>query len=119
MGATKEAILALAGTLARERVQVPGLADPVWVRGLTGAERDAYEQECIETRGKARVVNMRNARARLVVRAACDEAGARLFADGDADALGGVPAAALDALYAVASRLSGLSARDAEDLAGN
>ncbi len=118
MTTTRESILALAQQLPVESLSLPALGE-VHLRGITGAERDAYEQSCIEMRGGVRIVNMRNARARLLVRSLCDESGKRLFADADDEALGGVPAQVLDQMYAVAARLSGLGARDAEELAGN
>lgn len=108
-----------------EEVRVPEWADPetgadtVLVRGLTGRERDEYETAMVERRGKQYVPNPVNVRARLVVRCVVGEDGQRLFADGDADELGAKSGAAVNRVYAVAARLSGLSDEDAEELAEN
>ncbi len=89
------------------------------VRGLTGAERDAFEQSIVETRGKNTRMNLRNIRAKLVALTVVDEDGNRIFSDEDAEALGKKSAAALDRIFAVAQRLSGLRPEDVEELAGN
>lgn len=117
--ATKDAILALAGTLQIERVEIPGLDAPIFLRALSAKERDSFEASCMAGRGKSRNLNMENVRARLLVRSICDEQGTRLFADHDAEALGGVPAAVIDRLFNRAQVLSGLSQGDVEELAGN
>lgn len=106
--------------LPSEDVTVPEWGGmTVHVRGLTAAERDAFEADSITGRGRNRDVNLRNIRARLVVRCLVDDDGARVFGDDDVDALGGKSAAALNRLFDVASRLSGLSDADVEELAGN
>jgi len=117
--ATKEAILALASATKIERVDVPGLDAPIFVRGLSARERDAFEASCMAGRGKARGLNMDNVRARLLVRAICSETGERIFADHEAEALGNVPASIVDRLFTLAQQLSGLSPSDVEELAGN
>ncbi len=89
------------------------------MRGLTGAERDAFEQSIVETRGKNTRMNLRNIRAKLVALTVVDEDGNRIFSDEDAEALGKKSAAALDRIFAVAQRLSGLRPEDVEELAGN
>src|SRR5690554_443064 len=105
--------------LPTERVAVPEWDGEVIVRGLTGAERDAFEQSIVETRGKNTRMNLRNIRAKLVALTVVDEDGNRIFSDEDAEALGKKSAAALDRIFAVAQRLSGLRPEDVEELAGN
>lgn len=114
-----------------EEVEVPEWQGTVLVRALSGRERDAYELSCIQERpllgpdGKPvrgqteSVKNWANARAKLVVRCLVDDDGNRLFADGEAGALGEKSAAAIDRLFDVATRLSRLSEADVEELAGN
>jgi hypothetical protein len=116
---TKEALLALRGRLNIEAVTVSGLDAPVHVRGLTGRERDGFESACFSQRGKNRVLDTENIRAKLLVRSLCDADGKRLFDDGDAMMLGDMPSSVLDQLFTVAQRLSGLSPSDVEELAGN
>jgi len=115
----KDSILALRSRLKVEAVKVDGLEEPVFVRTLTGRERDGFETACFVQKGKQRTLNTENIRAKLLVRAICDKDGARVFTDNDTDALGDIPASALDALFSVAQRLSGLSSEDVEEMAGN
>ena len=111
----REAILKT-DDLPRELVQVPEWGGDVYVRTLTGTERDAFEQSMV---GKKSKMNLDNVRARFAVLTICDEAGQRLFTDDDAKVLGDKSAAALDRVFAVAQRLNGFSSEDAEDLAKN
>jgi hypothetical protein len=115
----REAILA-AQDITIQVVSVVEWGGDVRVRSLSGAERDAFEASLAgDSAGKDRKANLENLRARLVVRCAVDETGARLFADADADALGTKSAAALDCLFEVAQALSGLSNKDVDALAKN
>jgi hypothetical protein len=104
-----------------EVVPVPEWGMDVRVRALSGAERDAYEASCMKKTGAKGAVEMtfENVRARLVARSVVDEAGARVFTDADVVALGGKNAAALNRLFEVAQRLSGLRGEDFEELLGN
>lgn len=115
---SREAILQ-AQDLPTEDVEIPEWGGTIRVRGLTGAERDAFEQSIVETRGKNTRMNLRNIRAKLVALTVVDEDGNRIFNDEDAEALGKKSAAALDRIFAVAQRLSGLRPEDVEELAGN
>lgn len=104
-----------------EPVEVPEWGGVVYVRSLTGAERDRFEASIVE-RGKNPTdfkTNLHNLRARLVVLTACDPTGAPIFHPDDAAALGSKNAAALDRLFTVAQRLSGLRDGDVQELAEN
>lgn len=115
---SRDAILKKA-TLPTEDVSVPEWGGTVRVQALTGAQRDAYEASMVEQRGKERKINMRNVRAKLVALSVVDEQGKRVFTDADVQALGDLNASALDRVFSVAQRLSGLSKEDIEELAGN
>lgn len=116
---TRDQILA-ADDLPRELVEVPEWGGAVLVRTLTGAERDQFEAQVVEMRGrKIKSLNMANLRARLVSLCVVDEKGERLFTDADVKALGGKSAAALQRVFDVASRLSGLGEEDIEELEKN
>lgn len=117
MGAllTKDQMLA-ADDIKSERVGVPEWGGDVMVRGLTGRQRDAWEASMSVRRGKTVVPDMRDFRARLVVLCVVDETGTLVFHDGDIDALAGKSGAALDRLYEVAARLSGIGDSDVEEL---
>ena len=118
MPLTKEQILQ-ASDLQRELVSVPEWDGEVWVRGLSGKERDAFEADSLVQTGKTHRVRLENLRARLCALAMCDQAGGRLFDDKDVEALGAKSGAALARVYAVAQRLSGIGQQEAEELAGN
>ncbi len=92
----------------KELVKVPEWGGEVWVRGLTGSERDAFEGSVVETRGKNQRVNMTNVRAKLAALSMCDETGKRLFTEKDAYELGKKSASALQRIFAVAQKLSGI-----------
>jgi hypothetical protein len=102
------------------RVESVSLPDGrmVHVRELTAKERDEFEAAVTATRGRRVEVNLTNVRARLVVATICDETGKRILADSDVAMVGDMPAAVIDPIYAAAARLSGLSGRDEDDLAG-
>jgi hypothetical protein len=118
---TREAILG-AEDLAREEVQVPEWGGSLFVRSMTGTDRDAWEQSLVPSEGKGGKVgkaDVRNIRARLVALCAVDEAGQRLFTDADVQALGAKNAVALDRCARVAQRLNGLTPEALEDAKGN
>ena len=103
-----------------EEVLVPEWGGWVRVRGLTATERDDYEQSIVSIDSSgARMTDMANFRARLVVRCVVDEKGVKLFKPDDAEILGRKSAAAVDRLWAVAQRLSGLSKEDVAELRKN
>lgn len=115
---TRDAILG-ARDLPTEDVEVPEWGGTVRVRGLTGTERDAFEQSIARRKGKNVELNLRNVRAKLVALSVVDEQGNRIFSEADVDALGQKSAAALDRIFRVAQRLSGLTDEDVEELTGN
>ena len=114
MRLSKEDILK-AEDLGTEEVDVPEWGGSVLVRGMTGRERDAFEVSLMQTRpdGK-RVMDPRNVRAKVVARCVVDDDGKLLFSDADVAALGDKSGAAVDRVYAVAARLSGISDEDQE-----
>lgn len=114
---SRDAILGASDRPTRN-VEVPEWGGTVMVRGLTGAERDAYEASMVQASpgGKVRT-NLRNIRARLVALTCVDEDGARLFTDGDVEALGDKSAVAMERVFDVARKLSGLTEDDVEELA--
>lgn len=105
-----------ADDLQAEDVAVPEWGGTVRVRGLTGAERDAFEAAIVEQRGRRTELNLQNVRARLVALSVIDENGERVFSDGDVRELGRKSGTALQRVFEVAQRLAGLSQRDVEEL---
>jgi hypothetical protein len=102
-----------------ELVDVPEWHGKVRVRGLTGSERDDFEEGLLERRGKTREVRFTNLRAKLCALTMVDGDGKRLFTDAQVEALGRKSAAALSRVFTVAQRLSGLSDEDVDELAGD
>lgn len=115
---TKEAILQ-ANDIQREEVNVPEWGGVVLVRGLTGKERDLLEASMIKGKGKNTSVNLENLRAKVVARSIVDESNNRIFGDADIPALAQKSAAALNRVYAVAQRLSGITEEDVDELTKN
>jgi hypothetical protein len=113
----RDAILS-ADDLSKELVSCPEWGGEVYVRALTGAERDRFESSLIEQRGKNQKLNMTNIRAKLAAMAICDDQGKRLFTDADVTALAAKSAAALNRVFDVARKLSGLADNEVEELAG-
>jgi hypothetical protein len=110
-----------------EPVKVPEWGGKtVLVRGLSGEERDAWEasirqiRPSLSKKGEQEIVlNQTNARAKLLVKCIVNTQGQRVFTDQQAPALGRKNGRALDRLYDVASRLSGLSDEEEEVIEGN
>lgn len=107
--------------LAVEDVQTIDVFVPEWntnvlVRGLTGAERDAYELSITQGKGKDQSLNIRNARAKLLVICCVDEEGNKLFQQSDIALLGQKSAVALERLFDAARKVSGLTEQDVEEL---
>lgn len=115
----RDAILA-APDLTTHRVEVPEWGGAVYVRGLTAAERDAFEASIVQVGADgSKQVATGNIRARLVVLGCCDEAGERLFTDEDVAALGAKSAGALERLFDTIRHLSAMTDEDLAQLEGN
>lgn len=114
----KDQILS-ANDILREEVEVPEWGGAVLVQGLTGKERDQLEASMIQGKGKKAQVNLENLRAKLVARTIVDETGTRVFEDADIPALAKKSAAALNRVYEVAQRLSGITQEDVDELTKN
>jgi len=102
-----------------EQVDVPEWGGHVFVKGMTGMERDTFEASIVQQRGKDARVNMVNIRAKLAAATICDKEGIRLFNDKDVKALGKKSANALQRVFDVAQRLSGITEDDVDELADN
>ena len=115
---TREQILA-ADDLQTEEVNIPEWGGVVLVRALSGAERDALEASMVRKNGKSMSVNMDNFRAKLVSMCVINESGKRIFTQADVKELSKKSASALDKIFGVAQRLSGLSGKDVGELMEN
>lgn len=111
---TRDELLALTD-VPKEALELPQVGI-VYVRGMSGKERDQWENALMVGRGTNRRVDIRNARARLAVRCLVDAHGVRLFDDKDAERLGNIRADHLQRIFNVAQRLSGVSDEDLDEL---
>lgn len=119
MTLTKDSILGL-DDLPVEAIQIPEWKDlTVYVRTMTGTERDQYEGRILSLRGKPLEERLKSARAQLVVLCMTDENGKRLFTDDDAEAVGGKNADALNRVATAASKLNSLDAKTVDEKEGN
>lgn len=109
-----------ADDLKRELVQVPEWGGDVYVRGLTGTERDQWERSFMQRKGNKVEFDLDlvlgNARAQLCSMTIVDEQGNRVFSDADAVELGKKSAQALDRVFTVAQQLSGITKKDVDEL---
>ena len=105
--------------LPSETVAVPEWGGDVLVRGMSGRERDEYEASVmLRGPGGELVPDTNNFRAKLITRCVVDGDGKRVFdIHTDVEALGELSAAAIERVWAVAARLSGLAATDVEQMA--
>lgn len=121
---TREQILSKT-QLRIQKVHIDEWEGDVYVRCLTGAERDQFEEaQLIRQKDKKRGttsfdLELTNVRARLVVLGVCDENGLRTFRDEDVDAISKLSSGALSYLYNVIASLSGITDEDVEDLIKN
>jgi hypothetical protein len=120
MSLTREAILACTDVQIKP-VRVEAWGGDVYVRSLTGAERDKWESSNVIRDRKSGTydVKIENLRARLVTLSVCDDKGVRLFTDADVKEIGQKNAAVLAQLYDVAAKLSGITKEDLDDIAKN
>jgi hypothetical protein len=103
-----------------EVVHVPEWDGDVIVKSMTGAERDAFESSLVEQKKSGNVIKTENIRAKLVSKTVIDpESKLPMFTAGDIEILGAKNAAALDRIFTVARKLSGLAEEDIEALAKN
>jgi len=98
------------------KVDIPERNDAIYVRVMTGLERDSYEAAI----GGDRALALRNKRARLVAYTACDADGKLLFTPEDADQLGQIMSwVELDRIAEVAARINVVSDAAVEAIKGN
>jgi hypothetical protein len=111
---TRDEILK-ANDIKTEKVKVPEWGGEVFIRTMTGTERDAFEQGIV----KGQRADLHNIRAKLCALAIADKDGKRLFTERDVTALGQKSAKALDRIFSKAQKLNGISPEDVEDMAKN
>ena len=82
MALTKEQILA-ADDLGLLEVKVKEWGGSVFIRVMSCGERDAYENDWVQNKGKG----VDNFRSKFLAKCLCDEKGERLFTDAEVEQL--------------------------------
>lgn len=116
-----------AGKPCIESIEVPEWSGQVYLRTMTGNERDRWESEILSRRGESNnghsqtSVNLVGARALLASMTLCDVDGVRLFGDSPEElaVVGGLSASGLDRIWSSALRINALRDQDIEKLEGN
>ena len=111
---TRKQILG-AEDLPRVKVEVPEWRGHVYVKTMTGRERDGWEVGVAEKEG----AGAKTIRAKLAAVVIVDEQGKCLFGEKDVAALQEKSCAALDRVFEAADKLNHITGRDIEELAGN
>ena len=121
-GLTAAAILA-ADDLPTVWIQTPewGRYAGVWIRGMSGSERDQFEARVsgLDGGGDQVKMNYTNLRATMVVSCAVDDDGNRLFDGDQVEALGRKSGAVIDRLFDAARKASGIGEDDVKKLSKN
>lgn len=113
----RDAILNLGNDIKIEKVELGD--DFVYLKEMTGSERDSYEQSLYNMERNKLQMAMDNARAKLLVKVICDEDGTLLFKSGDIQAVGNLPSSIADKLFSKAQEMNGLSDKDVDELTKN
>jgi hypothetical protein len=91
----------------------------VYVRPLSASERDQWEGSITVQKKSGNEIQMENIRARLVVLSACDDMGKQMFTGDHVEALGNRNSAAIDRIFKVAQKLSGIDEEAMKELSEN
>lgn len=93
----------------------------VCVCGLTAAAKNLYQQSIVDMKGMARKLRLDNSTAKLVSLTVVNNRTERklLFTERDVERLGTKSAAALERILEAANRLSGMTAKEVEELVKN
>jgi hypothetical protein len=92
MALSKAKILAAKDVKLSEAIPVPEWGGDVYIRTISGTERDKFEEAYSEQKMKA-------FRVRFLVLTLADESGERLFGDADIDALGNKSSVVINRLF--------------------
>lgn len=98
-----------------EKLYIPEWGGEVFVKTLTGAERDQLESELIQfsPNGNVQKMKLDKIRTLLAFLSLCDETGTRLYTDeADREKLSNKSASALDRIATKAQKLAGMSQAD-------
>ena len=103
--------------LEKELIKVWG--GEIYVRGLTGEERDDFEKKVFLDKEGNENERFKNFRAELIVRTVVNDKDEKVFDMSDVAKLGTKSAKEINKIFEVAQRLSGLGKEDIDDLTKN
>lgn len=109
MALSKAAILKANDTKLSEAIPVPEWGGDVYIKTLSGTERDVFEEAYAENK-------MKQFRSRFLVLTLSDDKGSRLFDDGDIEELGKKSSVVINRLFDVAWKHNALSNEAVDDL---
>ena len=108
MALDRKSILA-ADDVRKEKTAVPEWGGDVFLRVLTGTDRDRFEESYSEQKMKA-------FRIRFLLLALCDEAGKRLFGDDEGEILGNKSSVVINRLFEAGWKLNAFTQEAVDDL---
>ena len=109
MALDRKSILA-ANDVRKEKIAVPEWGGDVFLRVLTGTDRDRFEESYADQKMKA-------FRIRFLLLALCDDSGERLFGDDEADVLGKKSSVVINRLFEAGWKLNAFT-QEAVDALG-
>ncbi len=109
MALSKAKILAAKDVKLSAAIPVPEWGGDVYIKTLSGTERDAFEDAYSESR-------MKQFRVRFLVLTLCDDSGERLFGDSDIDELGKKNSVVINSLFDAAWKHNALTNEAVESL---
>ena len=101
---------------SKEKINIPEWGGDVYIKVMSGSERDSWELYYGKEIEKTNSVNVRSKLAGLTL---CDEQGKRLFSDGQIAALGKKSGSALERVYVESLRINKVTESDIEALEKN
>jgi len=99
-----------------QKINIPEWGGDVYIRTMSGSERDSWELHAEAQLDKTNSVNVR---AKLASLTLCDEKGKRLFSDNQLAALGKKSGKALDRVYSASLKLNKVTDADIKELEKN
>ena len=107
---SKKDILLVNDTVIK-KVHIPEWGGDVYVRSMSGEQRDQFEALIISNRN-----SVENFRAKLASMTVCDESGNLLFTEADIKELSKKSAAALQRIFVASQKLSRITPGDVTEL---
>jgi hypothetical protein len=108
-----------ADDLKYEEMDVPEWGGLVRIKVMTGMERDDFEQSVFDMKGKDTKVNLKNFRAKLLVKTIVDDQGRRVFEESDIEGLSRKSSKVLDRIFNKAQEINGIGQKEVAELTGN